>query len=162
MKRKCAQQFSFTFWYIDDVLSLNNLKIAGFIDIIYPCEVEIKDTTESSSSASYLNCYPYIDKWMLVWQERRPQMAHSLLSFFECSFGTCKVLQSLSLSFSAMPESASTIKTFLIGGSYSPVNWWNTVIAELNLTMRPLENLFATWQPRTWCGFQLPNFHFHS
>jgi hypothetical protein len=44
----------FTFRYIDDVLSLNNSRIGDFVDRIYPIELEIKDTTDTDRSASYL------------------------------------------------------------------------------------------------------------
>ena len=37
-----ARSFSITFRYIDDVLSLNNLKFGGFVDHIYHIEFEIK------------------------------------------------------------------------------------------------------------------------
>ena len=40
---------------------MNNSKISEFIDVIYPCELDIKDTSESSISASYLDCYLNID-----------------------------------------------------------------------------------------------------
>ena len=52
--------------YIDDILSLNNSKISEFIDVIYPCELNIKDTTESSISASYLDCYLNIENGKLI------------------------------------------------------------------------------------------------
>ena len=45
--------FNFTFLYIDDVLSLNNSQFADYIDVIYPPELEIKDTTDSHNFASY-------------------------------------------------------------------------------------------------------------
>ena len=41
-------------------------KISEFTDVIYPCEVDIKDTTESSISASYLDCYLNIDNAKLI------------------------------------------------------------------------------------------------
>ena len=50
-----AQSFNFKFRYIDDVLSLSNSKFGDFGDylhLIYPPELEIKDTTESSNSTS--------------------------------------------------------------------------------------------------------------
>ena len=50
--KNLAQKFKFTYRYIGDVLSLNNLKISEFIDLIYPCELEIKYTTDSNTSAS--------------------------------------------------------------------------------------------------------------
>ena len=51
-KKHLAQKFNFTYMYIDDVLSLNKSKISEIIGIIYQCELEIKDTIESNTSAS--------------------------------------------------------------------------------------------------------------
>ena len=51
-KKHLAQKFNYTYRYIDDVLSLNHSKISEFIGLIYPCELEIKDTTEFNTSAS--------------------------------------------------------------------------------------------------------------
>ena len=53
--KKLAQSFNFTFRYIDDVLSLSNSKFGDYLHLIYPPELEIKDTTESSNSTSYLD-----------------------------------------------------------------------------------------------------------
>ena len=55
-----AQQFNFTYRYIDDVLSLNNTKFAVYLEFIYPCELEIKETSETAASSSYLDCYLYM------------------------------------------------------------------------------------------------------
>ena len=52
---------SFTFRYIDDVLSLNNSRYGDFVDRIYPIELEIKDTTNTNTSASYLDLHLGID-----------------------------------------------------------------------------------------------------
>ena len=41
--------------YIDDVLSINNPEFENYLGQMYPAELEIKDTTESNSSASYLD-----------------------------------------------------------------------------------------------------------
>ena len=54
-EKTVAKSFNFTYRYIDDVLSLNNPKFSDYLDAIYPSELEIKDTTESSNSASYLD-----------------------------------------------------------------------------------------------------------
>ena len=54
-QKKLAQSFNFTFRYIDDVLSLSNPKFGDYLHQIYPPELEIKDTTESLTSASYLD-----------------------------------------------------------------------------------------------------------
>jgi len=44
-EKKLVRSFNFTFRYIDDVLSLNNSRFGDFFDLIYPIELEIKDTT---------------------------------------------------------------------------------------------------------------------
>ena len=60
-KKHLVHQFNFTYRHIDDVLSLNNTKIAEYLEFIYPRELEIKETTETTASFSYLDCYLYID-----------------------------------------------------------------------------------------------------
>ena len=54
-KKKIASQFNFTYRYIDDVLSINNPDFENYMGQMYPAELEIKDTTESNTSASYLD-----------------------------------------------------------------------------------------------------------
>jgi hypothetical protein len=49
-----ARSFHFTFRYINDVLSLNNSRLGDFVGGIYSIELEIKDTTDTDRSASYL------------------------------------------------------------------------------------------------------------
>ena len=48
-KKHLAQQFNFTYRYIDDVLSLKNTKLAEYLEFILPREHEIKETTETSA-----------------------------------------------------------------------------------------------------------------
>ena len=60
-EKKLARSFNFTFRYIDDVLSLNNSSFGDFVDGIYPIELEIKDTTDTDRSASYLDLQLEID-----------------------------------------------------------------------------------------------------
>ena len=43
-----------------------NSKISEITDLIYPCELKIKDPTESSSSVSYLDYYPCVSNEKLV------------------------------------------------------------------------------------------------
>ena len=59
--KKLASSFNFTCRYIDDVLSLNNSKFSEYLHEIYPDELEIKDTTDSPKSASYLDIYLEFD-----------------------------------------------------------------------------------------------------
>ena len=60
--KNVASRFNWTFRYIDDVLSINNKDISSYLDIIYPPELEINETTESPISASYLDLYLKFDK----------------------------------------------------------------------------------------------------
>ena len=53
--KKLAISLNSTFRYIDDVLSLNNSKFGDYVERIYPIELEIKDTTDTVKSASYLD-----------------------------------------------------------------------------------------------------------
>ena len=56
-----AQSFNYSFRYIDDVLSLNNARYIDYVHHIYPNELEIKDTTDTVKSASYLDLFLCID-----------------------------------------------------------------------------------------------------
>ena len=59
--RKLAISFNFMFRYINDVLSSNYTKFGDYVERIYPIELEIKDTTDTVKSASYLDIYLDID-----------------------------------------------------------------------------------------------------
>ena len=63
-EKKLAQSFNFTFRYIDDVLSLNN--ISDHLHSIYPSELEIKDTTDTDESASYLYLFFSRNDYLMV------------------------------------------------------------------------------------------------
>ena len=52
-----VRSLNFTLCYTDDVLSLNNSRFGDFVDRIYPIELEIKDTTNTDRSASYLDLH---------------------------------------------------------------------------------------------------------
>jgi hypothetical protein len=54
-KKYLAVTFNSTFQYIDNVVSINNNQFHTYVDSIYPNELEIKDNTECSTSASYLD-----------------------------------------------------------------------------------------------------------
>ena len=60
-EKNLAQSFNFTFRYIDDVSSLNNSKFGNFVDRVYLIELEIKDTTDTVRSASYLDLHLEIE-----------------------------------------------------------------------------------------------------
>ena len=77
-EKKLAWSFNFTFHYIYDVLSLNNYRFGDFVDRIYPMEVEIKDTTDTYRSASYLDLHLEIDSEGRL----RFQFSHCELSIY--------------------------------------------------------------------------------
>ena len=54
-KRKLARKFNLSYRYIDDLISFNNKRLKEFISDIYPKELTISETTESTSVASYLD-----------------------------------------------------------------------------------------------------------
>ena len=60
--KQLASRFNFTYRYIDDVLSINNSEFQNYLSQIYPVELEIKETTESSTTASYLDLLLSIGK----------------------------------------------------------------------------------------------------
>ena len=68
-KMKLTRSFNFTFRYIDDVLSLNNSRFCDFVDCIYPIELEIKKTTDTARSASYLDPHLEIDRILPIKNE---------------------------------------------------------------------------------------------
>ena len=52
---KLASRFNLSYRYIDDVLSINNHEFEYYLGQMYPVELDIKDTIESITSASYLD-----------------------------------------------------------------------------------------------------------
>jgi hypothetical protein len=88
-EKKLSRSFNFKFRYIDDVLSLNNSKFADFVDRIYPTELEIKDTTDTDGSASYLDLHLDIDsegRLRTNLYDKRGDFNFSIVSFsFMCS-----------------------------------------------------------------------------
>jgi hypothetical protein len=60
-KKSLAVAFNSTFRYIDDVLCINNSQFHSYVNSIYPNELEIKDTTECSISASHLHVLLKLD-----------------------------------------------------------------------------------------------------
>ena len=50
-----AIQFSNTFRYIDDLFSINNVDFVNYISAIYPSELQLTDTSTSSTEVCYLD-----------------------------------------------------------------------------------------------------------
>ena len=56
-----ARAFNFTHRYIDDVLSINISRFAEFLPLIYLPELEVKETTDTTSSASFVDLHLEFD-----------------------------------------------------------------------------------------------------
>jgi hypothetical protein len=56
-EKKLTRFLNFTFRYTYDVISLNNSNFGGYADHIYPIELEINDTTDTTKSPSYLDLH---------------------------------------------------------------------------------------------------------
>ena len=88
-EKKLARSFNFTFRYIDDVLSLNNSRFGDFVDGIKPTELEIKHTTDTDRSASYLDLHLEIDSegWLRTKHyDKRDDFNFPIVNFpFVCS-----------------------------------------------------------------------------
>ena len=61
-KRKLARKFNLSYCYTDDLISFNNKRFKELISEIYPKELTISETTESTSIASYLDLLFIRDK----------------------------------------------------------------------------------------------------
>jgi hypothetical protein len=88
-QKKLTRSFNFTFRYIDDVLPLNNSRFGDFVDRIYPTELEIKDTTYTDRSASYLDLHLEIDsegRLRTILYDKRDDFNFPIVNFpFICS-----------------------------------------------------------------------------
>ena len=58
-----------------------NSKISEITDLIYPCEIEIKDPTESISSVAYLDYYLCVGTVKLV-----TRLSHKILPYLNFQF----------------------------------------------------------------------------
>ena len=61
-KRKLAIKFNLSYRYIDDLISFNNTRFKKFISDVYPKELTVSQTTESTSIASYFDLFFIRDK----------------------------------------------------------------------------------------------------
>ena len=61
-RKRLASQFNFTYRYIDDALSINKPEFENYLGQMYAPGIEITDTTEGNTSASYLDLLLSIGK----------------------------------------------------------------------------------------------------
>ena len=62
-RKQLASRFNLTYRYIDDVLSINKPEFENYLGQMYPAELKIKDSTESTTSSSYL------DLLLSIWRD---------------------------------------------------------------------------------------------
>ena len=83
-KRKLARKSNLTYRYIDDLISFNNKRFKEFISDIYPKELTISETTESTSIASNLNLLFIRDKSnniMIKLYDKRDTFGFNIVNF---------------------------------------------------------------------------------
>ena len=68
---------------------LKNSMFAEYLEFIYPSELEIMETTETATSASYLDCYLYNDNGKLATR----LYDNGMFSFFLFPF-LCRIIPS--------------------------------------------------------------------
>ena len=116
-KRKLARRFNLSYRYIDDLISFNNKRFKEFISDIYPKELTISETTESTSVASYLDLLFTRDRSNNITAklyENVMHLASTLLTFPSCQaiFHQHQLMVSMHLSSFAMPVVAQVILIF--------------------------------------------------
>ena len=98
-KRKLARRFNLSYRYIGDLISFNNKRFKEFVSDIYPKELTISETTESTSVASYLD--------LLFTRDRSNNITTS-----QAIFHQHQPMVSMHLSSFAMPIVAQVILIF--------------------------------------------------
>ena len=76
-----AKAFNFTYRYIDDVLSINNSRFAEFLPLIYPPKLEVNETTDTASSASFLDLYLEFGQLSTKFFDKRDDFNFEIINF---------------------------------------------------------------------------------
>ena len=116
-KRKLARRFNLSCRYIDDLISFNNKRFKEFISDIYPKELTISETTESTSVASYLDLLFTRDRSNNITTklyDKRDAFGFHIVNFpfMQAIFHQHQPMVSMHLSSFAMPVVAQVILTF--------------------------------------------------
>ena len=123
-KRKLARKFNLSYRYIDDLISLNDKRFKEFISVIYPTDLTISETIESTSVASYLDLLFTRDK-----SNKKPPnyMTNVILASTLWTFPLCQAIfhqhqsmVSMHLSSLALLVVAQIVVTFY----YATGPWW--------------------------------------
>ena len=113
-KRKLARKFNLSYRYIDDLISFNNKRFKEFISDIYPKELTISETTESTSIASYLDVLFIPDKSNYISTKlyhKRDAFGFHIVNY-QVIFHQHQPMVSMHPSSFAMPVVAQIIVTF--------------------------------------------------
>ena len=105
-KKYFASRFNLTYRYIDDVLSINNPEFENYLGQMYPAELGIKDTTESTTSASYL------DLLLSIWKDG--QLHTSIYDKRDDFISTSQTFRSWVVIFHLRQPMASYLSTYTI------------------------------------------------
>ena len=132
-KIQLASRFSFTYRYIDDALSINNPEFEYYLGQMYPAELEIKDTTESTTFASYLDLLLLIVRdgqlQTSIYDKRDDFNFHitnfPLLSIFVVICNLRRPMAFLSLNLNDTPNLAPRLNVLFWGPGDFPVSYWN-------------------------------------
>ena len=84
IQRSFTKSLNFKFHYINDVLSLNNSRFDDLVDRIYPIRIELKETTNTDRSTSYLDLHLEIDceeRLRMKLYDRRDDFNFPILNF---------------------------------------------------------------------------------
>ena len=116
-KRKLARKFNLSYRYIDDLISFNNKRFKEFISDIYPKDLTISETIESTSVSSYLDLLFTRDKSNNITTklyDKRDAFGFHIVNFSLCQaiFHQHQPMVSMHLSSFAMSVAAQIIVTF--------------------------------------------------
>jgi hypothetical protein len=125
-----------TFRYIDDVLSINNHNFHNYVHLIYPDELEIKDTTESDKSTSYLDILLNIDsngRLTTSLYDKRDDfhLQSSTFLFYVVTYHLHLLMVCISPSWFDTQEHVLRMRTFQNEADYLQISWCCKVIMNL-------------------------------
>jgi hypothetical protein len=129
--KKLAVPFNHTFRYISNVLSINNHTFHNYVHLIYPDELEIKDTTKYDKCASYLAILLNIDSNGTLTTSRYVRRNDFQFAIVNFSFLCSNILICVYHSWFDMQEHVLRMRTFQNEANYLQKSWCCKVIKNL-------------------------------
>ena len=168
-KKHLEYRFNLTYWYINNVLSINNPEFENYLGQMYPAELEIKDATEITPSASFLDLLLSIGrngKLHTSIYDKRDDINFHITNFPFLSsnviFHLCNHMAFLSLNLYDTPVLAPPMNVLFLGPGDIPVSfinrdtWWKACNRHSGSFMVDMGILFSNMK------FSLTNFKWHS